>query len=427
MLFLSAWSNTVLAVLAAICVVVLVLTVLDLRPTRPRWRAVLLFTLRSLGLGLAFLFLLEPALELRDVEREKNRILVLLDGSLSMQVPTPSGASRGALAAEAAAALSAALDEEPEQLLELVLFADEAKPISSAEIEQAMELEEVGSETGSLSRAQRDGTRMREALEQSVARIGREKLGGVVFIGDGADNGILGGRNPTGAVLDEDTRRMLERLEVPVHSLRVAPSGGLRDLSIASVAHDDFAFLRHRVSIELELRALGLANTAVQVELWENGTRLRTQQLAFGSDDERQSLSFDLVPTALGRSVYSLVVPAVEDEALLENNAHHFVMNVIRDKIRVLHVCGQPSWDQKFLRALLKENPNVDLISFYILRTNRNLSVGSDADMSLIPFPKRELFEEELNSFDLIIFQNFDWAEYIFRSYLENIADFVQK
>ena len=44
-------------------------------------------------------------------------------------------------------------------------------------------------------------------------------------------------------------------------------------------------------------------------------------------------------------------------------------MRVIRDKIRVLQVAGAPSWDVRALRQMLKSNPNVDLISFFILRT----------------------------------------------------------
>ena len=38
--------------------------------------------------------------------------------------------------------------------------------------------------------------------------------------------------------------------------------------------------------------------------------------------------------------------------------------------------------------------------------------------MSLIPFPTQELFEDQLGSFDLIIFQNFTYRGYQMRRYL---------
>src|SRR5690606_2972107 len=43
----------------------------------------------------------------------------------------------------------------------------------------------------------------------------------------------------------------------------------------------------------------------------------------------------------------------------------------------------------------------------------------------LIPFPTRELFEEELPSFDLIVLQNFDFGPYGIGQYLENIRAYV--
>ena len=49
-------------------------------------------------------------------------------------------------------------------------------------------------------------------------------------------------------------------------------------------------------------------------------------------------------------------------EAVTENNARSFVLRVIRDRVRVLLVAGRPSWDVRFLRGLLKQDPNVDLV-----------------------------------------------------------------
>jgi uncharacterized membrane protein len=46
--------------------------------------------------------------------------------------------------------------------------------------------------------------------------------------------------------------------------------------------------------------------------------------------------------------------------------------------------------------------------------------------MSLIPFPTRELFEEQLPSFDLIILQDFEYLPYGIGDYLENIRSYVE-
>ena len=44
----------------------------------------------------------------------------------------------------------------------------------------------------------------------------------------------------------------------------------------------------------------------------------------------------------------------------------------------------------------------------------------------LIPFPTRELFEEQLGSFDLVIFQNFTYRGFNMRQYLPRIRDYVK-
>ena len=74
-------------------------------------------------------------------------------------------------------------------------------------------------------------------------------------------------------------------------------------------------------------------------------------------------------------------------------------MKVLRDKVRVLHVAGRPDWDVRALRTLLRRDPNVELLSYYILRGFDDISrEDTTAPLSLIPFPTDELFEEQLGS-----------------------------
>ena len=63
--------------------------------------------------------------------------------------------------------------------------------------------------------------------------------------------------------------------------------------------------------------------------------------------------------------------------------------------------------------ALPQGDPSVDLVSFFILRTNADLDTDyQDNELSLIEFPTDKLFNEELWRFDLVVFQNFDYEPY---------------
>ena len=125
--------------------------------------------------------------------------------------------------------------------------------------------------------------------------------------------------------------------------------------------------------------------------------------------------------------MFEIGTPVLAGEALTSNNRQVFTLKVIRDRVRVLHVCGRPSWDQRFLRSMLRLDPNVDLVSFFILRTETDDQPWNREEMSLIPFPDREIFDEQLKSFDLLIFQNFNSApSYKVEPYLPGLRDYVQ-
>ncbi|MBC7793193.1 MAG: hypothetical protein H7Z43_05770, partial [Clostridia bacterium] len=161
------------------------------------------------------------------------------------------------------------------------------------------------------------------------------------------------------------------------------------------------------------------------VTLRREGEILSTQEIALAGG-KAQGVLFKTKPDKIGEFVYTVSVPIAAGEAVPSNNERSFALQVIRDKIRVLHVAGRPSWDERFLRQHLKENPNVDLISFFILRTPADDPRAGDGEMSLIPFPTERLFTTELSSFDVVVFQNFDFRPYNMERFLGNIATAVK-
>ncbi len=174
------------------------------------------------------------------------------------------------------------------------------------------------------------------------------------------------------------------------------------------------------------IRTTGLGARRIPVTLSTDGQPLREKQIELPAGDHEVTVSFEVTPPRVGRYVYEISVPVAPGEAVTSNNTRSFVVRVIRDKIRVLQVAGSPSWDVRALRAMLKSNPNVDLISFFILRTQDSISLVPNDEMSLIPFPTRELFEQQLPSFDVIVLQNFEYLPYGIGDYLENIRSYVE-
>src|SRR6266851_3009928 len=74
-----------------------------------------------------------------------------------------------------------------------------------------------------------------------------------------------------------------------------------------------------------------------------------------------------------------------------------------RDKLRVLLVSGEPHSGERTWRNLLKSDASVDLVHFTILRPPEKQGGTPINEWSLIAFPTRELFQQHINEFQLII------------------------
>jgi len=409
---LSDWSAGTIAFVAFIALLVLGLAWQNGRGLAPRRRRVL-FALRGVCVVVLFALFLEPGLRLENVTRVRNALVMLVDASRSMALPGEGEGTR-------LDGVRRMLERHEPTLeawrtlhnIEFYAVSDHARPVGGP-----AELSATG-----------DATRLSVALADIAARHRPEELAGVVLFSDGADNGALG-TLVAGEGLPAATREAVARLAIPVDTVFTGPRSPVKDVAITDVQYDAFAFVHNAVSIEADVRVQGYDEVSLPVTLRRDDTLLGTRvlQVEKGPDGTAQShFSFDFVPDKTGKAIFTLEVGTAPGEQITTNNRRQFVVRIIRDKIRVLQVVGRPSWDQRFLRQLLKKNPNVDLISFFILRTNSNLTMASQSELSLIPFPTEELFKEQLGSFDLIIFQNFTYRGYNMEAYLPLIRDFVR-
>jgi len=412
LLWLGDWSPTWLAILGLIGTAVIALSAYDLRSMQS-WRRWTLVGLRGAVYGLAVLLLLEPAVDLKRVTKVDNDVAVLVDTSRTMSLRADGETTRFDRVRTALEQFGGIEDQLRERHdLHYYGFDDGTESTPRSALENS-------DPTGGASN-------LTGALEEIDDEFSSADLGGLVVFSDGIDTGAIGRRVGRDKPLDERTRELLADLEAPVNAVSAASSEGIKDVAITDVEHDDFAFVHNKTTVDVELQIVGLEATNFNLRLRRQGELVQTRQVQVRPDETEYEITFEFVPKQIGKEVYSVVAPEFSGEALFENNVSHFLQNVIRDKIRVLQVVGQPSWDERFLRRLLKKNPNVDLISFFILRTNSSLQLVPPSELSLIPFPTRELFEEQLGSFDLVFFQNFNFGPYDMDRYLDSIAEYVR-
>jgi uncharacterized membrane protein len=404
----SHFGRAAVALLVAAAALAVALSALALIEER-RARGWLLLALRAAGVLACLVTALEPTVELRQVTRVPNRVAVLVDASRSMEVRPPDGgpsrAERAAALWDRAAPDIAAWQRDGHEV-DLYTFGETVSPATPASLRAPPTA---------------DATRIGEALGELRARYAGRDLGAVLLISDGIDTGRIG-EGP----LDGATRAAIEALGAPIHTVGLGEEA-LRDLSIATVLADGFAFVRTPVSIEAIVRQTGLPDRQVEVTLERDGRPVATRGVVLRGDRSEEKVAFDWLPDHPGNFVFRISTPVLAGEALASNNQQSFTLKVIRDRVRVLHLSGRPSWDERFVRAMLRRDPNVDLVSFFILRTETDEQPWNRDDLSLIPFPTFEIFEEQLRSFDLVIFQNFNYAPYGVEPFLPNVRDYVEQ
>lgn len=177
---------------------------------------------------------------------------------------------------------------------------------------------------------------------------------------------------------------------------------------------DAYALVRSPLRIRITLfRPPGVElRHPVQVKIWEGARLAGETQVRFSRTGDVTTTSLDLLPTREGIEGYrieildgGLPLPWIQSE--------HRLVRVLRDRVRILYLVGIPTWTSRMMREIFKEDPLLDLVTFQILRTiGDQPMVLHEDELSLIPFPIRELFTEELPKFDLVIFDNFDYRPY---------------
>jgi len=319
--------------------------------------------------------------------------LLLVDESASQTID-----GRTELTAEASTALQAAAEK----------LSDPNSPLE-------LRVATVKSTAGEAS--DDPGTRLFTAMETALADVGEDRIAGAVLITDGRAHDA-----PDWEALDEDA--IAARFPAPLHVLSTGRDGSY-DRRLVLESAPAFGIVGEDVSIRLRIEDIGATPVGA-----------RPPQVALridGEDVRRDVLTVD-TPTTIsaklnkgGASVFEIVVTELDGEITTRNNRALFTVQGARDRLRVLLVSGEPHAGERSWRNLLKADPSVDLVHFTILRPPSKMSGTPIRELSLIPFPTRELFMQKIDDFDLVIFDRYTRRGVLAPAYLANVADYVRK
>ena len=249
------------------------------------------------------------------------------------------------------------------------------------------------------------GTRLIETMRSALVEVPPERLAGVVLLTDGQVHDVPANLPP-------------ELGGAPLHAL-IAGKKNERDRLIVLEQSPRFGVVGREVTTKF--RVEDPAGGTAPVTLSVGGNVVRRLDVPIG-----KSVELPITVGNPGANVVELEVAPGPNELTLDNNRALFTINGVRDRLRVLLVSGEPYQGERAWRNLLKSDPAVDLVHFTILRTPQKDDFTPVRELSLIVFPMRELFEQKLKEFDLIIFDRYESGGLITRDYFKNIAEYVK-
>jgi hypothetical protein len=331
---------------------------------------------RALALALLVLALANPSFTREDREPLSSVAVVVIDKS-----PSQSFGERGKQTEAARAALTERLARIPGLDMRVV---------------------EAGQSDGET-----DGTRLFSALGAALADVPPDRVAGAIFLTDGRVHDVPAEASALG-------------FNAPVHAL-ITGQKEERDRRIALVTAPRFGIVNQTQTIAFRVEDQGVPAGTARVVVRRDGEAIENRSVRT-NDTVRVQIA---IPHS-GPNIVEIEASPLEGELTAVNNRAVVSIEGVRDKLRVLLVSGEPHAGERTWRNLLKSDASVDLVHFTILRPPEKQDGTPINELSLIAFPTRELFQQKINEFQLIIFDRYARQGVLPIIYFDNIAKYVR-
>jgi hypothetical protein len=259
------------------------------------------------------------------------------------------------------------------------------------------------------SDGERDGTMLFTDLAKALADVPPDRLAGVIMITDGEVHDVPGSAAAFG-------------FEAPVHALLTGKPGEF-DRRLEVLRAPRFGLVGGTQNVEVKVSETAPSSAgAVKLTITHQGEAPTTETVRVG-----EKVTIPVKIDHAGANIVEIEAEGAPGELATVNNRAVLTVEGVRENLRVLLVSGEPHAGERTWRNMLKSDAAVDLVHFTILRPPEKQDGTPINQLSLIAFPTRELFQEKLDQFDLIIFDRYQRRGVLPLLYLENVAHYVER
>jgi len=356
--FLPLWAAGVLA--AALLAAVVLLYRRD-RAQVSRTAGRVLVALRLLVAGLLVLLICDPVQVSRESVEERDRLLVLTDGSQSFEIREPFRP------AEQIQAEAEALEAAPDAIRSESRRELAARALNGRWLNELKSRFDLSFKTLPAS--------LLGPLADEIARTPAGTFAGAILLSDGHDHGKGDHR---------EALAVLRRLGTPVVCVGVGAAETPVDIALESVDATGVIFTGDQVKASVTIAASNVPSLETEIEVLERDARLGSLQIKIPAGSGRTQWPLSFPAGDPGRKKLTVRIRPAEGEPFEGNNSRDLWINILRAKARVLLVDGVPRWEERCLRAAWSREANIELSSFLAMppperRLPSELPRGRDA------------------------------------------------
>jgi uncharacterized membrane protein len=320
-----------------------------LRSRAPRGLRLVCLLLKLIGLTALALCLLDPQWTDQRAQPGQNQIAILADNSESMTIHDPG--QKNSRGEQLRAMLRDGTPAWRDQLSEVFRV---RRYLFDSRLKTADDFSELAFD----GRASALGAAIKSLAELNHG----QPLAGVLLFTDGNATDLKDGL--------PETRDL-----PPLFPILIGGGPQARDIAIQNVAVNQTAFEDAPVTIQASVEASGYEHRQIQASIIDRqGTLVERQTQAAPRDGEKMAFRFQIRPRSSGLSFYRLEVSAASEtnqfdhpeqaaEATLANNTRWIPVDRGQDTFRVLYLAGKPSWEYKFMKRALDEDPQLQISS----------------------------------------------------------------
>jgi hypothetical protein len=252
-----------------------------------------------------------------------------------------------------------------------------------------------------------DGTRLFSALSSTLADVPPDRVAGAIMITDGRVHDVPAEPSALG-------------FAAPLHALITGHPNEI-DRRVVLTQTPRFGIVGQSQTIGFRVEDQGANAGSAQIVVRRDGEVIERRTVAVHSNVQVKVP----IPHA-GQNIVEIEAAPLPNELTQVNNRAVLPIDGVRDKLRVLLVSGEPHAGERTWRNLLKSDASVDLVHFTILRPPEKQDGTPINELSLIAFPTRELFQQKISEFQLIIFDRYARQGVLPIIYFDNIAKYVR-